>query len=352
MEKIYDLIIIGGGPAGITAGIYAARKRLRTLVLTKDFIGQVGKTSQIDNYPGFFGIFGLELIKKFEEHLKKFENEVYSERSERVNEVYNEALRRAREIRERSELNFPVVERVIDILEGEEIIKVEKKGENFLVKTKQKKEFLARAIIIATGRDPRPLEVEGEKEFIGKGVSYCSICDAPFFKDKSAAVIGGGNSGFEAALDLTKYAKRIFIFEKSDKIIADEILQEQASEEKKIEIHLNKEIKKIEGRGKVQAIIYDDLKTGKTFQVPIHGVFIQIGSIPATSFIKELVEFNEMDEIKVNFETCETSMPGIFAAGDVNEGKDKQIVLAAGEGARAALSAYEYIRNAKWKFKD
>jgi len=258
MEKIYDLIIIGGGPAGITAGIYAARKRLRTLVLTKDFIGQVGKTSQIDNYPGFFGIFGLELIKKFEEHLKKFE---------------------------------------IDILEGEEIIKVEKKGENFLVKTKQKKEFLARAIIIATGRDPRPLEVEGEKEFIGKGVSYCSICDAPFFKDKSAAVIGGGNSGFEAALDLTKYAKRIFIFEKSDKIIADEILQEQASEEKKIEIHLNKEIKKIEGRGKVQAIIYDDLKTGKTFQVPIHGVFIQIGSIPATSFIKELVEFNEMDEI-------------------------------------------------------
>ena len=313
MEKIYDLIIIGGGPAGITAGIYAARKRLRTLVLTKDFIGQVGKTSQIDNYPGFFGIFGLELIKKFEEHLKKFE---------------------------------------IDILEGEEIIKVEKKGQNFLVKTKQKKEFLARAIIIATGRDPRPLEVEGEKEFIGKGVSYCSICDAPFFKDKSAAVIGGGNSGFEAALDLTKYAKRIFIFEKSDKIIADEILQEQASEEKKIEIHLNKEIKKIEGRGKVQAIIYDDLKTGKTFQVPIHGVFIQIGSIPATSFIKELVEFNEMDEIKINFETCETSMPGIFAAGDVNEGKDKQIVLAAGEGARAALNAYEYIRNAKWKFKD
>jgi len=313
MEKIYDLIIIGGGPAGITAGIYAARKRLRTLVLTKDFIGQVGKTSQIDNYPGFFGIFGLELIKKFEEHLKKFE---------------------------------------IDILEGEEIIKVEKKGENFLVKTKQKKEFLARAIIIATGRDPRPLEVEGEKEFIGKGVSYCSICDAPFFKDKSAAVIGGGNSGFEAALDLTKYAKRIFIFEKSDKIIADEILQEQASEEKKIEIHLNKEIKKIEGRGKVQAIIYDDLKTGKTFQVPIHGVFIQIGSIPATSFIKELVEFNEMDEIKINFETCETSIPGIFAAGDVNEGKDKQIVLAAGEGARAALNAYEYIRNAKWKFKD
>ena len=111
--EIYDLIIIGGGPAGITAGIYAARKRLKTLVLTKDFIGQIGKTSQVDNYPGFFGIFGLELIKKFEEHLKKFENEVYSERSERVNEVYNEALRRAREIREQSELNFPVSERII-----------------------------------------------------------------------------------------------------------------------------------------------------------------------------------------------------------------------------------------------
>ena len=304
MENIYDLIIIGGGPAGITAGIYAARKRLKILLITKDFLGQVAKTSRVDNYPGFFGISGPELIKKFEEHLRNFE---------------------------------------IEIREGEEITKIEKDKKNFLVKT-GKEEFLAQALIVATGRDPRPLEVPGEKEFIGRGVSYCSICDAPLFKDKAVAVIGGGNSGFEAALDLVKYAKRIFIFERGDKIIADEILQEQVAQEKKIEIHLNKEVKKIEGKDKVQALLYQDLKTGKTFQVPIDGVFVQIGTIPATGFLKGLCEFNEKDEIKVDFESCGTSTPGLFAAGDVNNGKWKQIIIAAGEGARAALAAYEYLQ--------
>ncbi|MCD6500647.1 FAD-dependent oxidoreductase [bacterium] len=306
MEKVYDLIIIGGGPAGITAGIYAARKKLKTLLLTKDFIGQVGKTSRVDNYPGFFGVSGQELMKKFEGHLKKFE---------------------------------------IEIKKDEEVTKVEKKGEFFSVKAENSNEFKAKALIVATGRDPRPLEVPGEKEFIGRGVSYCSICDSAFFKDKAVAVIGGGNSGFEAALDLVKYAKRIFIFERSDKIMADEILQEQVKKEKSIEIHLNKEIKKIEGRDKVQAMVYQDLKTGKTFQVPIDGVFVQIGTIPATGFLKGLCEFNEKDEIKVDFESCGTSTPGLFAAGDVNNGKWKQIIIAAGEGARAALAAYEYLQS-------
>ena len=303
-SNVYDLIIIGGGPAGIAAGIYAARKRLRTLLLTGDFIGQVGKTGQVDNYLGFFEISGMNLMKKFEDHLRKFE---------------------------------------IEIREGEKVTKVEKSQKNFLVKTEKGKEFLAKSVIAATGRDPRPLEVPGEKEFIGRGVSYCSICDAPFFKEKSVAVIGGGNSGFEAALDLAKYAKRIFIFERSDKIIADEILQEQVSREKKIEIHLNKELKKIEGKEKVQDIGYQDIETGKTFQVPIDGVFVKIGTIPATGFLKGLVEFNEVDEIKVDFQTCQTSTPGIFAAGDINDGKWKQIVIAAGEGCRAALAAYEYL---------
>jgi len=306
MEKVYDLIIIGGGPAGITAGIYAARKKLKTLLLTKDFIGQAGKTSRVDNYSGFFGVSGQELMKKFEGHLKKFE---------------------------------------IEIKKDEEVTKVEKKGEFFSVKAENSNEFKTKALIVATGRDPRPLEVPGEKEFIGRGVSYCSICDSVFFKDKAVAVIGGGNSGFEAALDLVKYAKRIFIFERSDKIMADEILQEQVKKEKSIEIHLNKEIKKIEGRDKVQAMVYQDLKTGKTFQVPIDGVFVQIGTIPATGFLKGLCEFNEKDEIKVDFESCGTSTPGLFAAGDVNNGKWKQIIIAAGEGARAALAAYEYLQS-------
>lgn len=308
MQNIYDLIIIGGGPAGITAGIYAARKKLKTLLLTKDFLGQVGKTGQVDNYLGFPEISGMELMKKFEKHLKEFD---------------------------------------IEIEKGEKVTKVEKSGQNFLVKTGKGNEFLGKTIVIATGADPRPLEIPGEKEFIGRGVSYCTICDAPFFKDKSTAVIGGGNSGFEAALDLAKYARRIFIFERSDKIQADEILQEKVNKQRKIQVHLNKEMKEIEGKGKVQALIYQDLKTRKTFQVPIDGVFIQIGSIPATGFLKGLCQFNKDDEIKIDFETCTTSCPGIFAAGDVNDGKWKQIIIAAAEGCRAVLAAHNYLRHDK-----
>jgi len=305
---LYDLIIIGGGPAGITAGIYAARKKLETLLITKDFLGQIGKTNEIDNYLGFSKIWGIDLAQKFEQHLKKFE---------------------------------------IDIKQGEKTIEVKKQGKNFLVRTENKNEFLARTIIVATGGDPRPLEIQGEKEFIGKGVSYCSICDAPFYKDKGVIVVGGGNCGFEAALDLAKYAQRVFIFEKSNKIIADEVLQKQVKKESKIQVHLNKEMEKIEGNKVVHSAIYKDLKTGKTFQVPVHGIFIQIGSIPATGFLKGLCKFNKRDEIKVDFESCETSCPGIFAAGDVNNGRWKQIIIAAGEGARAALSAHKYLQGIK-----
>jgi len=308
MQNIYDLIIIGGGPAGITAGIYAARKKLKTLLLTKDFLGQVGKTGQVDNYLGFPEISGMKLMKEFEKHLNKF---------------------------------------AVKVKKGDKVTKVEKSGQNFLVKTGRGNEFLGRTIVIATGADPRPLEIPGEKEFIGRGVSYCGICDAPFFKDKGTAVIGGGNSGFETALDLVKYAKRIFIFERSDKIQADEILQEKVNKQGKIQVHLNKEMKKIEGKGKVQSLIYKDLKTGKTFQVPIEGIFIQIGSVPATGFLKGLCQFNKNDEIKIDFETCTTSCPGIFAAGDVNNGKWKQIIIAAAEGCRAALAAHNYLRHDK-----
>jgi len=304
MNKIYDLIIIGGGPAGITAGIYATRKKIKILLIAKDFIGQIGKTNEVDNYPGFSKISGLDLMKKFEEHLKKFSFEIKKQK----------------------------------------VIKVEKIQQGFAVKTEEKEEFLTKTIIVATGRDPRPLEAEGEKEYIGRGVSYCSICDGPFFQNKAVAVIGGGNSGFEAALDLVKYAKRIFIFEKSEKIIADEVLRDRAKKEKKIEIHTNTEIKKIEGNNKVQDLIYQDLKTRKTYQVPTDGVFIQIGSIPATGFLKDLVEFNQTDEIKVDFETCATSCSGIWAAGDVNNGEWKQIIIAASDGARAALAVYEYLQ--------
>lgn len=309
-KKIYDAIIIGGGPAGITAGIYLARKRVLTLLITRDFLGQVAKTGLIDNYPGLPNITGPELMQKFKEHLKKFE---------------------------------------IEILEGEVVTEVRKKDKVFQVITFNKKSFFAKTLIIATGGEYRKLGIEGEKEFLGKGVSYCPICDAPFFKDKQVVVIGGGNSGFQAALELAKYAKKVYLFEKSNTFRADEILQEEVKKNPKIETHLNTELKKIIGDEKVQAVIFEDLLNEKTYQMPCSGVFIQIGAIAATSFLKKLCKFNRAKEIKVNPRNFQTSVPGIFAAGDVNAGKYKQIIIAAGEGAVAALSAYEYLKSLRIK---
>ncbi|MDD4990389.1 MAG: FAD-dependent oxidoreductase [Candidatus Pacebacteria bacterium] len=303
---LYDLIIIGGGPAGITAGIYAARKKLNVLIIAKDFFGQAGKTGQIDNWPGEMAVSGIALMEKLEKHLRKFP---------------------------------------IQIESNKKVVKILKIKEGFSVQVENKAEFQTKALIIATGRSARTLGVKGEQDFLGRGLSYCSICDAPFFKDKQVAVVGGGNAGFEAALDLAKYAKKIFIFEKSQKVLADEMLQEQGKATGKIEILLEKELIKIEGQGKVQAIIYKDIKTQKTFQQPMNGIFVHIGSVPATGFLGKLVDFNKNNEIKVHSKTLQTSQKGIFAAGDCNDLKWKQMIIAAGQGAVAALAVYEYLQN-------
>lgn len=301
----YDLIIIGGGPAGITAGIYAARQKLNTLLITKDFGGQVArKAVAIENYPGFEEISGIELIKRFEKHLRK---------------------------------------QKIDI-ERDEVIKLKKIKDRFFVFTKSKNRFQSKAVIIASGADPRPLEVPQEKKFIGKGLSYCTVCDAVLFEDKVVAVIGGGNAGFEATIFLANYAKKIYILEYSPKVGADEINQERVRKTGKVEVITNAALKKIQGKEFVDSIIYQDRKTKKDITLFLEGVFVEIGSQPATSFVKGLVDFNEKDEIKVDFETYQTKTPGLFAAGDVNVGKSKQIVTAAGEGAKAALAAYDYLQ--------
>ena len=304
---IYDLIIVGGGPAGITAGIYGARYKLKTLLITKDFGGQIAKKAvPIENYPGFKEISGLELIQKFKEHLEKFK-----------------------------------IDTEIDL-----VIKIEK-NKNFSVLTKNGKKFESKSVIIASGADPRPLKVQGEKEFIGKGVSYCTVCDAPLFKEKTAAVIGGGNAGFEAAIALSRWAKKIYILEYGERVMADLENQELAKKMGKVEIITNALLKEIKGERFVNAIIYQDRKTGENKELKVEGVFVEIGSQPASSFAGDLVDFNEKGEIKVDFETFQTKTPGLFAAGDVNEGKYKQIVTAAGEGAKAALAAAEYLRNLK-----
>jgi len=278
----YDLIIIGGGPAGVTAGIYGARQKLKTLLITKDFGGQLGKKAiDIGNYPGLDGISGLELVEKFQSHLEK---------------------------------------QKIDI-EKDEVIKMEKKGENFLVSTENKKVFESKTVIIASGVDPRPLEVPGEKEFIGKGLSYCAVCDGPMFKDKTVAVIGGGNSAFETAIFLSRIAKKIYILEYNPKVNAFEDNQEAVKKMGKAEIITNAALKKIEGDNFVSSITYQDKTTKQEKTLSVEGVFVEIGYDPATSFVKDLVDFNQRDEIKIDFETCQTKTPGLFAAGDVNVGR-------------------------------
>lgn len=301
----YDLIIIGGGPAGVTAGIYAARQKLNALLITKSFGGQIArKAVMIENYPGFEGISGMELIQRFEKHLRK---------------------------------------QKIDI-ERDEAMKVKKSNNHFLVVTQNKNEFEAKAVIIASGSDPRPLEVAGEKEFLGKGVSYCVTCDGVLFERKTVAVIGGGNSGFEAALFLSKIAKKIYILEYGEVVKADAENQEIAKKTGKIEIITNAVVKKIQGDKFLNSLIYEDRKTGEEKNLAVEGVFVEIGSQPATSFVKDLVDFNEKDEIEIDPKTCETKTPGLFAAGDCNAGIYKQIVTAAGEGAKAALSVYNYLQ--------
>ena len=311
LSTLYDLIIIGGGPAGITAGIYAARQKLNSLLITKSFGGQMLKKAvMIENYPGFEEISGMELIQKFEKQLRRA-----SARSDGHK---------------------------IDI-ERDEVTKVEKIEEHFLVITKNKNRFESKAIIVASGADPRPLKVLGEKEFLGKGLSYCPLCDGPLFSDKTVAVIGGGNSAFEAAIFLSKIAKKIYILEASEKVRADAENQERVKKTGKVEIITNTQVQKIQGKQFVNSLIYEDRKTKREIKLPVEGIFVETGSQPTTSFVKDLVDFNERDEIAVEFETCQTKTPGLFAAGDCNIGKFKQIVTAASEGAKAALAAYGYI---------
>ncbi len=308
MSDNYDLIIVGGGPAGIAAGIYAARQEMNFLLISKNLGGQMAKKAvDIENYPGFKKISGMDLIQKFEDHLKNFKGRV----------------------------------------KDDNVAKINKGTDYFLVETRNSGVFKSETVIIASGADPRPLEVLGEKEFIGRGVSYCSICDGPLYKGKTVAVIGGGNAGFEATIFLSKFAQKIYVLEYSPTIKADKVNQEIVLSTGKVEIITSASIEKIQGNKFVESILWRNVKTEEVSSLKTDGIFIEIGCQPATSFVKDLVSFNKKDEIKIDFQTCQTITPGLFAAGDVVEGRYKQIVIACGQGATAALSAWHYLKNEK-----
>jgi len=296
---MYDLTIIGAGPAGITASVYAARKRIDFLLITKDIGGQATLSSDIENYTGYQFITGPELVQKFREHLEQFK---------------------------------------VKIKEGEMAVLVKKENSDIKIET-DKEKYRSKTLIIASGRVPRKLEVEGEEEFKNRGVTYCATCDAPLFAGMDVAVIGGGNAGLDATLQLIKIARKIYLIELLPQLRADPVMVEKAKNSGKVVIYTRTKVEKIYGDNFVKGI--EVSKEGKVEDIKVGGVFIEIGSLPSSDFIQD-VKKNKAGEIVVNCR-CETDIPGIFAAGDVTDVPAKQIIVACGEGAKATLSAFDYL---------
>ncbi len=300
---LQDVVVIGGGPAGVASAIYSARKGLNVTIVADRFGGQVKDTMGIENLISVPKTTGPELTGSMLQHLNEYEVTLKEHMS------------------------------VTGIEKGD--IKKVTLSSGEIIETK--------TIIIATGARWRELGVPGEKENIGNGVAYCPHCDGPFFKGKDVAVIGGGNSGIEAALDLAGIVKSVNVFEFLPELKADQVLVDQAMKRDNITIHKNVMTKQIlADGGKVNALEYQDRETDEVKQLDLHGVFVQIGLVPNSAFLKDVVELSQYGEVIIN-EQCQTSEPGIFAAGDVSTVPYKQIVISMGEGAKASLSAFEYL---------
>lgn len=300
---MYDLIIIGSGPAGMTAGIYAVRREMKTLIIGQEIGGQMIWANEIENYPGFEKISSFELIERMK----------------------------------RQVLNFGVE------MKNDEVKKIEKTVEgNFLLYT-NRETFESRAVLIAMGLSPRRLAVPGELEFNGKGISYCANCDGPFYKNKTVAVVGGGNSALDAAEVLSKIASRVYLVHRQENFKAFDALVGQVRSRSNIELLLNSEIKNISGQGKVEKMLVVNNKDNQEREVALDGVFIEVGRIASTDLVADLVERNDKNQIIVTSKG-ETKTPGLFAAGDVTDCEFKQITIAMGQATTATLSAYQYLQ--------
>ena len=302
---MYDLIVIGGGPAGMTAVVYAARKKMATLLVTQDLGGQVLWTRDIQNYMGYQFVTGSELMAKFEEQVRM----------------------------------FPVT------IKYEDVTNLEKTADgNFTVSTSEGA-YQGKTVIIASGKRPRRLDVPGETELTGMGVSYCATCDGPLFSGMSVAVVGSGNSAVQAAIELANVANKVYLVSR-DPYVADLIILDMLGTYANLEEIKEHEAKEIAGKNAVEKLIIQP--TGRADQpreLSVQGVFIEVGLIPNSEFAS-LVNRNQYGEITVDCR-ARTDVNGLFAAGDVTDGPDKQIVIAAGDGAKAALIAYEYLLHKK-----
>jgi thioredoxin reductase (NADPH) len=303
MKRKYDLVIIGGGPAGLTAGIYSSRDKLESLIIDKGIIGgNINNAESIDNYPGFpEGVNGSKLAELMHEQSKRYG----------LDSIITEV----------TSIGIHDTDKLIKTVSGD---------------------IIAKAVIIAGGSEKVRLGIPGEKEFTGKGVSYCTTCDGPFFKNKRVAVIGGGNSAVYEVLHLTKFASNISLIHRRDQLRATAILQDRARAEEKLVLILDTIVKAIEGKDFVQRILLQNVKTGKTSTLETDGVFISIGLKPNTDYLKGFLPLDKQGHIITN-EHMSTKIAGIFAAGDIRSGSIRQITTAAGDGTIAAISAKKFI---------
>lgn len=304
---IKDLIIIGGGPAGITAAVYAARKKIDLAIITKDIGGQAAWSGGIENYTGYQFITGPELISKFQQHLESYG---------------------------------------FKMLDGIEVSRVAKiagaaagRSDHFQVMTSAGDKYLARAVIVASGKKPKLLNVPGEAEYKNKGVAYCVTCDGPVFQDKVVAVVGGGNSALDAVLQMVRYAAKVYLINLTDKLFGDQVMQEKVLSSDKVEVLYNAKTLAIAGAKFVKSIKIE--QPGQVRDLAVDGVFVEIGLVPNSDFI-DCVAKDAKGEIIINC-AAETSCPGVFAAGDVTAVPSKQVIIAAGDGAKAALAAFRYL---------
>ncbi len=304
-KKIYDLIILGAGPAGVAAGVYAGRKKINSAIITDSFGGQAVVAAKIDNIPGHpFSISGAQMASNFKSQLENSGTEIILDR----------------------------------------ISLVEKNDDRFNIRAESGKNYLTKTILVCLGSKYKDLKIPGEEKFKGRGIAYCSTCDAPLFSGKDVAVIGGGNTAFNSAIDLLPYANKIYILIKNNKPIADKVSVEEIKKEDKVEIIFEADTKEIVGDELVSGIKYFDKKYDKEKELAVGGVFVNIGMDPKTTPIRNLIKINKMGQIETMSVTGRTSQEGIWAAGDITDLPSNQIITAMGDGVRAVLDIYDYLR--------